>query len=86
MSSAALLLTDRLHSCCCPAVGSYTDLRTAIRERDLAVLAMHGRQEANSAAPATLRPASSYSKQEVQAAAFKLQQQVCMAWGGSGVE
>jgi hypothetical protein len=83
--SVAWILSDRLHCFCCPAVGMYTDLRKAIRERDLAVLAMHGRQEANSAAPATLRPASSYSEQEVQAAAFKLQQQVCRAGGVQGL-
>jgi hypothetical protein len=54
----------------------FDDLRTAIRERDLAVLAVHGRQEQNAAAPATLLPAGSYSKQDVAAAAVKLQQRV----------
>jgi hypothetical protein len=61
---------------CCGAVGRYADLRTAIRERDLAVLAVHGRKERNPAAPATLLPASSYSDQEVAATAVKLQQKV----------
>ena len=62
-------------SCCC-AVGTYGDLRKAIRERDLAVLAVHGRKEWNPAAPDTLLPGSSYSSQEVEAAAVKLQQWV----------
>jgi hypothetical protein len=56
-------------------------LHAAIRERDLAVLAVHGRQEANPAAPATLLPASSYSEQDVVATAVKLQQKV----GGAGL-
>lgn len=64
---------------CCRAVGTYADLRTAIRERDLAVLAVHGRKERNPAAPATLRPVSSYSDQEVKATAAALQQRVCEA-------
>jgi hypothetical protein len=55
-------------------------LRTAIRERDLAVLAVHGKKERNPAAPATLLPASSYSEQEVVATAAALQQRVCGAW------
>jgi hypothetical protein len=65
---------------CCCAVGMYDDLRTAIRERDLAVLAVHGRKEQNAAAPATLLPASSYSQQEVAATAVKLQKRVRGAW------
>ena len=63
-------------SLCCCAVGTYADLRTAIKERDLAVLAVHGRKEWNPAAPATLRPASSYTEQEVEAAAAELLQRV----------
>jgi hypothetical protein len=51
-------------------------VRTAIRERDLAVLAVHGRKERNPAAPNTLLPASSYSKQEVAATAAELLQRV----------
>jgi hypothetical protein len=58
------------------AVGTYLGLHAAIKLRDLAILAMHGRQEANPAAPATLLPASSYSNQQVQVAAAKLQIQV----------
>jgi hypothetical protein len=54
----------------------FDDLHTAIRERDLAVLAVHGRKERNPAAPGTLLPASSYSEQEVAATAVKLQQRV----------
>jgi hypothetical protein len=61
---------------CCRAVGTYTDVRTAIRERDLAVLAVHGRKERNPAAPTTLLPVSSYSEQEVAATAAELQQRV----------
>jgi hypothetical protein len=62
-------------------VGTYREARTAIRERDLAVLVVHGRRERNAAAPATLLPASSYSDQEVAATAVKLQQQVGLALG-----
>jgi hypothetical protein len=69
-------LHQQLPSFCCCAVGTYADLHTAIRERDLGVLAVHGRKEQNPAAPATLLPASSYSEQEVAAAAAKLQQRV----------
>jgi hypothetical protein len=61
---------------CCCAVGTYKDLHAAIRERDLAVLAVHGRKERNPAAPNTLLPASNYSKQEVAAAAAELLQRV----------
>jgi hypothetical protein len=61
---------------CCCAVGQYADLRTAIRQRDLAVLAVHGRKERNSAAPATLLPASSYSQQQVAAAVAWLHEKV----------
>jgi hypothetical protein len=56
----------------------FDDLRTAIKERDLAVLVVHGRKERNPAAPATLLPASSYSQQDVEATAVKLQQKVGM--------
>jgi hypothetical protein len=69
--------------CCCPralpyyrAVGTYKDLRAAIRERDLAVLAVHGRKDRNPAAPVTLLPVSSYSDQEVAATAAELLQRV----------
>ena len=51
-------------------------MRTAIRERDLAVLAVHGRKERNPAAPITLLPVSSYNEQEVAATAAELQQRV----------
>jgi hypothetical protein len=57
---------------CCCAVGTYYDLRTAIRERDLAVLAIYGRKEVSLPATATLLPASSYSDADVKAAAVKL--------------
>jgi hypothetical protein len=60
----------------------YDDLRVAIRERDLAVLAVHGRKEANPAAPATLLPASTYSQQDVAATAVSLQDRVRGAGGG----
>ena len=68
---------------CCCAVGTYADLHTAIRERDLAVLAVHGRKEWNPAAPATLLPAGSYSEQEVAATAARLHEKVTGA--GQGV-
>jgi hypothetical protein len=58
------------------AVDTYLGLHAAIKLRDLAILAMYGRQEAHPAAPATLLPGSSYSDQQVQAAAAKLQIQV----------
>jgi hypothetical protein len=67
----------------CSAVGTYSDLRKAIRERDLAVLAVHGRTGWNPAAPATLLPASSYSDQEVQATAAELHEKVGGARFGS---
>jgi hypothetical protein len=76
---------------CCPsvwplfvAVGTYTSLRTAIRERDLAVLAMYGRQEANLGAPATLLPTKRYSESYVKAAAAELHQRVSGAWAQAG--
>jgi hypothetical protein len=81
MASLSCFAPARVHASCCFSVGSYKDLPTAIRERDLAVLAVHGRKEANLATPATLRPASNYSQQEVQAAAVKLQKKV----GGAGL-
>jgi hypothetical protein len=65
---------------CCCAVGTYYDLRTAIRERDLAVLAVHGRQEVSTPTTATLLPASGYSDEDVKAAAVKLQRRVRGAW------
>jgi hypothetical protein len=61
----------------------YHDLHTAIRERDLAVLAVHGRQEVSVPATATLLPASSYSDEEVKAQAVKLQRRVRGAWACS---
>mgnify|MGYP001807158304 CR=1 FL=1 len=76
---------------CCPsvwplfvAVGTYTSLRTAVRERDLAVLAMYDRQEANLGAPATLLPAKRYSQSYVKAAAAELHQMVSGAWAQIG--
>jgi hypothetical protein len=74
------VILNNLPWLCWCAVGMYEDLRTAIRERDLAVLAVHGRKERNRAAPATLLPGSSYSDQEVAATAVKLQQRVRRAW------
>jgi hypothetical protein len=68
---------------CCPsacpfalAVGSNLGLHATLKLRDLAILAVHGRHEANPAAPATLLPSGSYSNQQVQRVAAKLQVQV----------
>jgi hypothetical protein len=45
------------------------------------VLAIHGRQESNLAAPATLLPDSTYSDQEVEATAAKVCKVVAKALG-----
>jgi hypothetical protein len=71
-----LCVTVRLHGFFPVAVGCYKSLRTAIRERDLAVLAVHGRKEWNLAAPDTLLPAKRYSEPHVKATAAVLMQQV----------
>jgi hypothetical protein len=76
MVSLSCLAPARVHASCCCAVGRCKDLPTAIRQRDLAVLAVHGRKERNPAAPATLMPVSRYSEREVKAVAVALQKKV----------